>query len=59
MLDVVVCVHVLAELPLTGLHFLILGLFFGSEVSAVSDDILKPCESLMPVQLHIGTFGFL
>ena len=59
MLDVVVCVHVLAELPFTGLHFLILGLFFGCEVSSVSDDVLKPCENLMPVQLHVGTFGFL
>ena len=59
MLDVVVCVHVLAELPFTGLHFLVLGLFFGGEVSAVSDDVLKPCENLMPVQLHISTFGFL
>ena len=33
--NIVVCVHVLAELPLTGLHFLVLGFFFGGEVSAV------------------------
>ena len=58
-LDVVVCVHVLAELPFTGLHFIVLGLFFGGEVSAVSDDVLKPCENLMPVQLHVGTIGLL
>ena len=58
-LDVVICVHVLAELPFTGLHFIVLGLFFGCEVSAVSDDVLKPCENLMPVQLHVGTIGLL
>ena len=59
MLDVVIGVHVFAEPPFTGLHFIVLGFFFGGEVSAVSDDVLKPCENLMPVQLHVGTFGFL
>ena len=59
MFDLVVGVHVFAELPFTGLHFIVLGLFFGCEVSAVSDDVLKPCENLMPIQLHVGTFGFL
>ena len=49
----------LAELSLTGLHFIILGLFFGREVSAVSDDVFKPCKGLIPVQLHIGTVGLL
>ena len=59
MLDVVICVHVLTELPFTGLHFLILGFFVGSEVSAVSDDVFKPCGNLVPVQLHVSTIGLL
>ena len=59
MFYIVVCVHVFAELPFTGLHFLVPGFFFGSKVSVVSDDILKPCKNLAPVQFHIGTIGFL
>ena len=59
MLDVVVCVHQLAELSLTGLHFLVLGFLFGSEVSVISDKAFKACENLVPVQLHIGTIGLL
>lgn len=58
-LNVVVCVHVLAELPLTGLHFLVPGFFFGREVSTISDDILKAREHLVPVQFYIGTIGLL
>jgi len=34
-------------------------LFFGREVSAVTDDVFKPCKYLIPVQLHIGTVGLL
>lgn len=41
MLNIVVGIHVLAELPLTALDFLISGFFFGREVSAISDDIFK------------------
>ena len=59
MFNIVVCVHVLAELPLTSLHFLVFGFFFGCEVSAVSDNAFKPCGDLVPVQLHIGTIGLL
>ena len=58
-LNIVVCVHLLAELPLTGLHFLILGFFFGREVSAVSDNAFKLCGDLAPIQFHIGTIGLL
>ena len=58
-LDVIVSIHQLAELSLTGLHFLILGFLFGGEISAVSDKVFKACENLVPVQLHIGTIGLL
>jgi len=58
-LDVIVSIHQLAELSLTGLEFIIPCLFFGREVSAVTDDVFKPCKYLIPVQLHIGTVGLL
>ena len=59
MLDVVIGVHVLAELPLTGLHFLISGFFFRSKISAVPNDVFKAGEHLVPVQLYISTAGLL
>ena len=59
MFDVVIGVHVFAELPLTGLHFLISGFFFGSKISAVPNDVFKAGEHLVPVQLYISTAGLL
>ena len=58
-LQIIVSVVASAELSLTGLHFLILGFFFRSEISAVSDDIVESGSDLVPVQLHIGTIGLL
>ena len=58
-LNLIVDVHFLAELSLTGLHFIVLDLFFRREVSSISDDIVKSGSDLVPVQLHIDAIGLL
>ena len=48
-LNVVITVIKLTEFPFRSLHFIVLGFFFGGEVSAVSDEAFKTGENLVPV----------
>ena len=51
-LDIVVGVQLLSELPFPRLHFIVPSLLFGGEVSAGSDDVVKPCRNLIPVEFY-------
>ena len=50
--DIVVSDQLLSEPPFPRLHFIVPSLFFGGEVSASSDDVIKPCRNLIPVEFH-------
>ena len=51
-LDIVVGVQLLSELPFPCLHFVVPSLLFGSEISAGSDDVIKPRRNLIPVEFY-------
>ena len=53
MLQVVVGVVALSELTFTGLQFIVLGLFFGSEVSAVSVGFDDLCYDAVGVNVVV------